>query len=171
MRNVDEAVCFAPVGIGTNVNDFLERYGSKTPASKIINYNNPKDFWTNRFRNRLYGTNYTIGAINQHGDNHTLENMKPLYTRKKANPSYSPNKKGCAGTYHVNSYKKADGTEVSDYYRTCGARHKSLDGVDIRFAAEKLSDNEIKAGKAKYAGKKFQDLTPEELQDAIRYFV
>ena len=79
MRNVDEAVCFAPVGIGTNVNDFLERYGSKTPASKIINYNNPKDFWTNRFRNRLYGTNYTIGAINQHGDNHTLENMKPLY--------------------------------------------------------------------------------------------
>ncbi len=85
--------------------------------------------------------------------------------------NHSSNKKGCAGTYHVNGYKRADGTEVSDYYRTCGARHKSLDGVDIRFAAENLSDDEIKAGRAKYAGKKFQDLTPEEVQDAIRYFV
>ena len=84
---------------------------------------------------------------------------------------HSSNKKGCAGTYHVNGYKRADGTEVSDYYRTCGARHKSLDGVDIRFATEKLSDDEIKAGRAKYADKRYQDLTRAEQLDAIKYFV
>lgn len=31
----------------------------------------------------------------------------------------------CAGTYYVNGYTKADGTEVSGYYRTCGAMHNS----------------------------------------------
>ena len=33
------------------------------------------------------------------------------------------NKKNCAGTYPVRGYKRSDGTEVSAYMRTCGAKH------------------------------------------------
>ncbi|MGN1153886.1 MAG: hypothetical protein ACI4S3_07640 [Candidatus Gastranaerophilaceae bacterium] len=33
------------------------------------------------------------------------------------------NKKNCAGTYPVRRYKRSDGTEVSAYMRTCGAKH------------------------------------------------
>ena len=29
----------------------------------------------------------------------------------------------CVGSYHVSGYTRADGTEVSDYTRTCGAKH------------------------------------------------
>ncbi len=32
----------------------------------------------------------------------------------------------CIGTYHVNGYKRKDGTIVSDYERTCGAKHKNI---------------------------------------------
>lgn len=30
---------------------------------------------------------------------------------------------GCAGTYQVSGYTRADGTEVASYFRTCGAHH------------------------------------------------
>ena len=30
---------------------------------------------------------------------------------------------GCAGTYHVSGYVRSDGVKVSDYERTCGAKH------------------------------------------------
>lgn len=40
--------------------------------------------------------------------------------------------KKCAGTYHVNGYKRADGTEVSDYYRTCGAKHLGNNDIACR---------------------------------------
>jgi len=32
-------------------------------------------------------------------------------------------REGCAGTYPVSGYTRADGTEVSGYTRTCGAKH------------------------------------------------
>lgn len=31
----------------------------------------------------------------------------------------------CAGTYRVSGYTREDGTKVSSYYRTCGAKHQS----------------------------------------------
>ena len=33
------------------------------------------------------------------------------------------NEKQCAGTYSVSGYIRNDGTEVSGYMRTCGAKH------------------------------------------------
>ena len=33
-------------------------------------------------------------------------------------------KKNCAGTYKVSGYTKSDGTKVSSYMRTCGAKHE-----------------------------------------------
>ncbi len=34
-------------------------------------------------------------------------------------------KPNCAGTYKVSGYTREDGTKVSSYYRTCGAKHQS----------------------------------------------
>lgn len=44
--------------------------------------------------------------------------------------------KGCAGTYYVCGYTRADGTEVCGYYRTCGAMHNS----DTESANSKISN-------------------------------
>ena len=41
------------------------------------------------------------------------------------------NKKNCAGTYPVRGYKRSDGTEVSAYMRTCGAKHVGDSGALI----------------------------------------
>lgn len=38
-------------------------------------------------------------------------------------PSMYSSTKQCAGIYHVNGYTREYGTKVSDYYRTCGAKH------------------------------------------------
>ena len=54
------------------------------------------------------------------------------------------NKKNCAGTYPVRGYKRSDGTEVSAYMRTCGAKHVggsgtltgtagNIDDIDLNF--------------------------------------
>ena len=127
MRGVNEAVCFNPVGIGKSISDYLSKYGSKTSENKIINYNNPNDGLTKHFRGELYGTNYTINEIDKNGNKHSLENMKPLSTRKMANPSYKGvgvNNKGihttknCSGSYPVSGYTRADGTKVEGYTRT-----------------------------------------------------
>ena len=162
MRNVNEAVCFNPVGIGKSMDDYLSKYGSKTSESKIINYNNPDDGLTKYFRGELYGTNYTINEIDKNGNKHNLENMKPLSTRQKANPGYkskSPSQKGCVGSYSVSGYTRADGTEVKGYTRTCGAKHAGM------------SQEERLAGQAKYKGKKFQDIPQNELEEAISFFL
>ena len=126
MRNVNEAVCFNPVGIGKSMEDYLSKYGSKTPENKVINYNNPNDGLTKYFRGELYGTNYTINEIDKKGDKHNLENMKPLSTRQKAgvnNSGKAHTQKGCVGSYQVSGYTRADGTEVKGYTRHCGAKH------------------------------------------------
>ena len=169
MRNVNEAVTFNPVGIGKSIDDYLSKYGSKTPESRVINYNNPDDNLTKYFRGELYGTNYTINEIDKNGNKHNLENMKPLSTRQKANPSYkskevnnngsSHSQKGCVGSYQVSGYTRADGTEVKGYTRTCGAKHAGM------------SQEERLAGQAKYKNKRMQDLSNDELQDAISFFI
>ena len=41
------------------------------------------------------------------------------------------NKKNCAGTYPVRGYKRSDGTEVSAYMRSCGAKHVGDSGALI----------------------------------------
>ena len=162
MRGVNEAVCFCPVGIGKSINDYLSKYGSKTSEDKIINYNNPDDNLTKYFRDELYGTNYTINEIDKNGNKHNLENMKPLSTRRKANPSYkgvnnnskSHSQKGCSGSYPVSGYTRDDGTKVEGYTRTC-----------YKHSGENRELPE------KFKGKKFQDLSPDELQEAIKFFI
>lgn len=57
---------------------------------------------------------------------------------------------GCVGTYQVSSYTREDGTKISSYTKTCGAKH---------------------LGKEKFSNKKFQDLSSAELLEAISYFV
>ena len=57
---------------------------------------------------------------------------------------------GCAGTYSVSGYTRTDGTKISGYSRTCGAKHEDIE---------------------KYKTKKFQDISQDELQKAISYFV
>lgn len=164
MRNVNEAVCFCPVGIGPSMENYLSKYGSKTSPSKIINYNNPNDIWTKSFRNKLFGTNYLIEALDKDGDMHSLENMKPLSNRKNTYKNYNLPKENlnsssnCTGSYTVQGYIRSDGTKVREYIRTCGKHNK-------------MSMEERAKGQAKYKGKRFQDIPADELEEAIGYFV
>ena len=164
MRNVNEAVCFCPVGIGPSMENYLSKYGSKTSPSKIINYNNPNDIWTKSFRNKLFGTNYLIEALDKDGDMHSLENMKPLSNRKNTYKNYNLPKENlnsssnCTGSYTVNGYTRSNGTKVKEYVRTCGKHNK-------------MSMEERAKGQSKYKGKRFQDIPLDELEEAIGYFV
>lgn len=49
------------------------------------------------------------------------------------------NKNNCAGIYRVSGYTRQDGTEVSSYMRTCGAKHE---GNSIYGGTNYLSDKE-----------------------------
>ncbi len=71
----------------------------------------------------------------------------------------SNSQKGCVGSYKVSGYTRADGTEVKGYTRTCGAKHSGM------------SKEERLAGQAKYKGKRMQDLSDNELEEAISYFI
>ena len=76
---------------------------------------------------------------------------------KTQNQSHS--QKGCVGSYQVSGYTRADGTEVKGYTRTCGAKHSGM------------SKEERLAGQAKYKGNRMQDLSDNELKEAISYFI
>ena len=67
--------------------------------------------------------------------------------------------KPCVGSYNVSGYTRADGTKVSSYTRICGAKHAGM------------SESERLAGRAKYIGKKFQDIPEDELEEAISFFI
>lgn len=71
----------------------------------------------------------------------------------------SHTQKGCVGSYQVSGYTRADGTEVKSYTRTCGAKHAGM------------SKEERLAGQEKYKGKRMQDLSQDELEEAISYFI
>ena len=53
------------------------------------------------------------------------------------------NKKNCAGTYPVRGYKRSDGTEVSAYMRTCGAKHVG-DSDTLTGTAGNIDDIDLK---------------------------
>ena len=57
---------------------------------------------------------------------------------------------GCAGTYHVSGYVRSDGVKVSDYERTCGAKH---------LGEQKASE--------KYRGLKIEQMTKSELNELL----
>ena len=72
------------------------------------------------------------------------------------NKSNSQSQKGCDGSYHVSGYTREDGTKVEGYTRTC-YKHS---GMEVN---RDLPE--------KFKGKKFQDLSPDELNEAISYFI
>lgn len=85
---------------------------------------------------------------------------KKLNIPKDNKSSKSSNsQKGCVGSYSVSGYTRSDGTEVKGYTRTCGAKHAGM------------SNEERQAGQAKYKGKRMQDLSQAELEEAISYFI
>lgn len=57
---------------------------------------------------------------------------------------------GCAGTSHVSGYVRSDGVKVSDYERTCGAKH---------LGEQKASE--------KYRGLKVEQMTKDELDELL----
>lgn len=57
---------------------------------------------------------------------------------------------GCAGTYHVSGYVRSDGVKVSDYERTCGAKH---------LGEQKASE--------KYRGLSINQMTKNELDELL----
>ena len=59
---------------------------------------------------------------------------------------------GCAGTYHVSGYVRSDGVKVSDYDRTCGAKH---------------------AGKQtqRYRGLRIDQMTKEEIDELLDEYI
>lgn len=75
---------------------------------------------------------------------------KPLRKPKQNNNPNSNKKSQCTGLYPVSGYTREDGTKVEGYTRTC-SKHKE--------------------GAEKYKGLKFQDLMPEEIEDAIFFFI
>jgi len=74
------------------------------------------------------------------------------------NNGVSHSQKDCTGSYPVSGYTRADGTKVEGYTRTC-YKHSGMS------QAERL------AGQAKYKNKRMQDLTEDELKEAISYFI
>lgn len=57
---------------------------------------------------------------------------------------------GCEGTYHVSGYVRSDGVKVSDYERTCGAKH---------LGEQKASE--------KYRGLSINQMTKNELNELL----
>ena len=72
------------------------------------------------------------------------------------NKSNLQSQKGCDGSYHVSGYIREDGTKVEGYTRTC-YKHS---GMEVN---RELPE--------KFRGKKFQDLSPDELNEAIKFFI
>lgn len=88
-----------------------------------------------------------------------IPNKKLNIPNDNKSQKHSHTQKGCVGSYQVSGYTRADGTEVKSYTRTCGAKHSGM------------SKEERLAGQAKYKGKRMQDLSQAELEEAISYFI
>ena len=88
-----------------------------------------------------------------------IPNKKLNIPNDNKSQKYSHTQKGCVGSYSVSGYTRSDGTEVKGYTRTCGAKHAGM------------SEEERLAGQAKYKGKRMQDLSQAELEEAISYFI
>ena len=88
-----------------------------------------------------------------------IPNKKLNIPKDNKSQKHSHSQKGCVGSYQVSGYTRADGTEVKSYTRTCGAKHSGM------------SKEERLAGQVKYKGKRMQDLSQAELEEAISYFI
>lgn len=102
---------------------------------------------------------YDIDDIRQMNFQELKDNFPKIYQQTKhkifnnkikQNNSTTP----CAGTYHVKGYVRSDGVKVSDYYRTCGAKH-----MGKRSLLEQ------------YAGLRFQDISSEEMNKVLKELI
>ena len=173
-EGINESVTFQPYGIGHSLDKYFSKYISKNPINKITNYCVEKDLFSGTLsKNTQIGKCYKIDIKPEYKNTddiwkyHKTENLEPLSTRKYKNNGYIPknknlkshSQKGCVGSYQVSGYTRADGIEVKSYTRTCGAKHAGM------------SKEERLAGQAKYKGKRMQDLSQAELEEAISYFI
>ncbi|MCM1265672.1 MAG: DUF2974 domain-containing protein [Candidatus Gastranaerophilales bacterium] len=120
-------------------------------ANKITNYCNPDDAITTYHPENHIGKCYKIySSNNRQYTHHKTERMKPLDTRVPTTPEdlnyikrqeHKAKEKAweyykrtgrhkpmnmsstCVGSYTVSGYTKENGTKVSSYIRTCGAKH------------------------------------------------
>ena len=61
---------------------------------------------------------------NLQNENITTENILQGHVEYQAKSKNNNSKTPCVGSYPVSSYTRKDGTEVSGYTRTCGAKHE-----------------------------------------------
>lgn len=81
--------------------------------------------------------------------------------------------KNCAGTYPVSGYKRQDGTEVSSYMRTCGAKHLGNSGT-LYGSIEKTISKDIEATKKElidFIIKNVNKSVEPELGQSIQNFI
>ena len=76
--------------------------------------------------------------------------MKEQFIHELGHPTGGAAPVGCAGTYPVRGYTRADGVKVSPYMRTCGAKHAGK-----------------RAASEKYFGLKLTDLNKDELDELL----
>ena len=76
-----------------------------------------------------------IKYLNRLDSQHEELRITALYYVLCNKGGYMNSKKDCAGTYPVSGYVRKDGTEVSAYMRTCGAKHEG--GVNYLSEEEK----------------------------------
>ena len=166
-EGINESVTFQPYGVGHSLNNYLSKYDSKNPVDKITNYCVEKDWISGKLsQTTQIGKCYEIDIKPEckNTDNilkyHKIENLEPLSTRKYKNGGYTHTKpkrnehqdiSECSGSYPVSGYTRDDGTKVEGYTRICYKQPRDIP--------------------EKFSSKKFQDLSDDELQEAISYFI
>ena len=167
-RPVKSAVTFLPWGCKNIIknNEFFK--SSQISLNDIINYCSMDDIFTVRNIGFNIGKCYLIKGNAKFVDNHFLENLDDLQTRELINPQKYLSKfqnfniglndnikKVCNGIVNVGSYVKQNGTHVKEYVRRCGANHKSKEQYILD----------------KYKGKRFQDLSNEEINEVLEVLI
>lgn len=163
-RPVKSAVTFLPWGcknIITN-NEFFT--SPQTSLNDIINYCSIDDIVTDSSILLNVGKCYLLKRNGHFFKNHFLENYDNLYDRTELNSInifkvFEDFKKNinntCNGIVNVGSYVKQNGTHVKEYVRRCGANHKSKEQYILD----------------KYKGKRFQDLSNEEINEVLEVLI
>lgn len=118
-----------PLGIG----DWhrIKNMGDCRMAKFATEYENENPNWKNKYKLGILKS-YEIGDIPDglypifdEAINDRINNQAIVNAPRPNNSTFANAGSGCAGTYLVNGYTKADGTEVKPYYRTCGAKHNA----------------------------------------------
>lgn len=111
------------------INNWIKKYKlkGKFDSKKIVNYRHPLDPITGPSKENDVGVTYEIQVSAKIAyeqtlkEKHLIEGLGKLEARKKK-PNKS-NESQCVGSYPVSGYTRANGTGVSSYIRTCGAKH------------------------------------------------